>query len=74
MVLSVRRFESAVNVRVIGKRYPARAPITGEHPASDGFQCVCNLEQYRSVVKTEVCLYVVRQSSNNCVVKQSANN
>jgi hypothetical protein len=30
------RFESAVNVRVIGKRYPPRAPMTGEHSAPDG--------------------------------------
>ena len=30
------RFESAVNVLVIGKSYPARAPMTSEHPAPDG--------------------------------------
>jgi hypothetical protein len=30
------RFESAVNVQVIGKSYPPRAPMTGEHPAPDG--------------------------------------
>jgi hypothetical protein len=28
--------ESGVNVRVIGKSYPPRAPMTGEHPAPDG--------------------------------------
>jgi hypothetical protein len=29
------RFESAVNVLVIGKSYPLRAPVTSEHPAPD---------------------------------------
>jgi hypothetical protein len=29
-------FESGVTVRVFGKSYPPRAPMTGEHPAPDG--------------------------------------